>query len=349
MRIGNVIRKYRKAASLTQEEMAERLGVTASAVNKWENEVSLPDIVLLAPIARLLGITPDILLAFREELTQEEIRRRIYELDGQLQKESYEAAFSRAKKAIEEYPNCAELKLSLAVILDAGLLMREVPGAAVYEERLEAWYLQCLDCEEEGIRLRAAESLFAFYLRKDRYEQAEACLGYFSDQNPEKKSRQAELYAKTGRREEAYTQYEELLFAEQQRIRMILARLLLLAKEEGDSERAAYLMKKQKELEIFFETGAYYVCAAELDAAVSEESADLCFEALSNLWEDFSSLGDFSKSRLYEHMKFKELREEFLTAVKKNFGKSLEEDAALAFLREDARWPGFLERVKKVG
>lgn len=62
MKTGEVIRMYRKNRNLTQEEMASRLGVTAPAVNKWENNVSLPDITLLAPIARLLETTPDTLV-----------------------------------------------------------------------------------------------------------------------------------------------------------------------------------------------------------------------------------------------------------------------------------------------
>lgn len=41
MKTGEVIRKYRKQKELTQEEMAARLGVTAPAVNKWENGGSL--------------------------------------------------------------------------------------------------------------------------------------------------------------------------------------------------------------------------------------------------------------------------------------------------------------------
>ena len=41
MQIGEVIRKYRKRKNMTQEEIANRLGVTAPAVNKWENGVSL--------------------------------------------------------------------------------------------------------------------------------------------------------------------------------------------------------------------------------------------------------------------------------------------------------------------
>lgn len=41
MQLGEVIRKYRKRKNMTQEEMAFRLGVTAPAVNKWENGGSL--------------------------------------------------------------------------------------------------------------------------------------------------------------------------------------------------------------------------------------------------------------------------------------------------------------------
>ena len=73
MQIGKTIRKYRKEKGMTQEEMANRLGVTTPAVNKWENENSYPDITLLAPIARLLGISLDTLLSFQENLTKEEI------------------------------------------------------------------------------------------------------------------------------------------------------------------------------------------------------------------------------------------------------------------------------------
>lgn len=73
MLVGDVIRKYRKQAGITQEEMARRLGVTTPAVNKWENNNTQPDISLLAPIARLLGITTDTLLSFKDSLSTEEI------------------------------------------------------------------------------------------------------------------------------------------------------------------------------------------------------------------------------------------------------------------------------------
>ena len=46
MDIGVVIKKYRKEAGMTQEEMANRLGVTTPAVNKWENSNFKSDIEL---------------------------------------------------------------------------------------------------------------------------------------------------------------------------------------------------------------------------------------------------------------------------------------------------------------
>lgn len=71
MQIGDTIRKYRKDKNITQDEMAKRLGVTAPAVNKWENGNSFPDISLLSPIARLLNISVDTLLSHSKELSNE--------------------------------------------------------------------------------------------------------------------------------------------------------------------------------------------------------------------------------------------------------------------------------------
>ena len=94
MMLGKVIRKYRKERNFTQEEMAERLGVTASAVNKWEREVTCPDIALLAPIARLLEISTDTLLSYRENLTPKEIKELMEKTQKMLKETSYGEAFA---------------------------------------------------------------------------------------------------------------------------------------------------------------------------------------------------------------------------------------------------------------
>lgn len=57
--ISEQIQYYRKNLGLTQEQLAERLGVTNQAVSKWETEQSYPDIQLLPELAELFGITLD--------------------------------------------------------------------------------------------------------------------------------------------------------------------------------------------------------------------------------------------------------------------------------------------------
>lgn len=61
--IGKRIAARRKEKGYTQEEIAERLGITAQAVSKWENDTSCPDISLLPALAEMLGTTVDALLS----------------------------------------------------------------------------------------------------------------------------------------------------------------------------------------------------------------------------------------------------------------------------------------------
>ena len=62
MTLGETIRTLRKNAGLSQEALAEKLGVSRQAVSKWENDLSCPDITLLPQLARLFGVTTDELL-----------------------------------------------------------------------------------------------------------------------------------------------------------------------------------------------------------------------------------------------------------------------------------------------
>lgn len=61
--LGNKICEYRKDLRLTQEDLAEKLGVSPQAVSKWENDISCPDITYLPDIAGILKTTIDDLLS----------------------------------------------------------------------------------------------------------------------------------------------------------------------------------------------------------------------------------------------------------------------------------------------
>ena len=60
--IGDRIKYHRKRLGMTQEQLAERMGVSAQAVSKWENNLSCPDISVLPELAEVFGISVDELL-----------------------------------------------------------------------------------------------------------------------------------------------------------------------------------------------------------------------------------------------------------------------------------------------
>lgn len=70
-RTGELIEKYRKEKGLTQDQLAKALGVSNSAISKWEHGTNLPDITLIEPLSQILGI--DKLLLFTSENIAKEV------------------------------------------------------------------------------------------------------------------------------------------------------------------------------------------------------------------------------------------------------------------------------------
>lgn len=62
--LARTITRYRKEKGWTQDELAQKLGLSFQAVSKWENAQTMPDITLLPPLAGILGITVDKLLGY---------------------------------------------------------------------------------------------------------------------------------------------------------------------------------------------------------------------------------------------------------------------------------------------
>ncbi|MGE9963868.1 helix-turn-helix domain-containing protein [Fusicatenibacter saccharivorans] len=334
MQIGEVIRKYRKSADMTQEEMANRLGVTAPAVNKWENGNSYPDITLLAPIARLLGISTDELLSYHEELSSEEIQALVRTADNKFQTENYEDVFHWIKKELEKYPNCDQLIWQMAVMLDANRLMKDLPDSGNYADYICSCYTHVLGSTDETLRCHAADSLFGFYMRKEEYETAGKYLQYFSVQNPERKRKQAEIYQKTGRIQEAYKTYEELLFAEYQVVNGILTGMYMLALQENNRSKAHLLIDKQSGLARLFEMGKYYEASCRLDLAAFEQDAKSAAEIMSQMLDSVDHIFSFRSSPLYEHMTFKDPQSDFIEKLKNNLISCFQDKETFNFLEE---------------
>jgi transcriptional regulator with XRE-family HTH domain len=73
-RLGDNIAALRRSAGLTQEMLADRLGVTSQAVSKWERQLSCPDVSLLPTMADVFDVTIDELFVIPDD--------RVHRIDG---------------------------------------------------------------------------------------------------------------------------------------------------------------------------------------------------------------------------------------------------------------------------
>ena len=73
MELGKKIKQLRFKAQLTQEQLAEKLGVGPQAVSKWETGAAMPDITALPRLAEVFGVSIDDLF----DLTAEQRLNRI--------------------------------------------------------------------------------------------------------------------------------------------------------------------------------------------------------------------------------------------------------------------------------
>ena len=59
MNMGKKIKSLRLGSSMTQEQLASRLGVSPQAVSKWESGTNMPDIQILPDLSVIFGVTID--------------------------------------------------------------------------------------------------------------------------------------------------------------------------------------------------------------------------------------------------------------------------------------------------
>ena len=106
MKLSENIRTFRKARSLTQEQLAEALGVTVGAVYKWEAKLSTPDLGLIIELADLFDTSVDVLLGYEVKSNKErDAAARLVELMHNKDMRG----LSEADKALARYPNSFDI------------------------------------------------------------------------------------------------------------------------------------------------------------------------------------------------------------------------------------------------
>lgn len=118
--LGKRIIANRKRIGLTQDKLAEQLGVTAQAVSKWENDQSCPDIAMLPKLSEIFGITVDELLGIAPAEKKPVLEPEVLDADAQVggeydNEKSFEMHWDSGKKS--------GIGFALLVLLTGALLL----------------------------------------------------------------------------------------------------------------------------------------------------------------------------------------------------------------------------------
>lgn len=120
MTLAENIRTLRKNRSLTQEQLAEILGVTPGAVYKWEAKLSVPELPMLLELADYFDTSVDALLGYR---IRNNSLKAVGERINACLRNGDPAAMDEAEKALKKYPNsfavvhgCAEVYYSFGSV-----------------------------------------------------------------------------------------------------------------------------------------------------------------------------------------------------------------------------------------
>lgn len=172
IKIGEKIRFLRRENNITQDTLAEYLGVTSQAISRWESETCYPDIEILPSIASFFGISIDELLGYDPSMERQ--REVILRLQNLIIRGD-PSALDECRKASALYPK----NTAISVLLSSQIFLRSPAGDSKMLEEGMAICRRILDeiklkTEDQMIMLGAKNiiimSLLKNRMKKEAYE-----------------------------------------------------------------------------------------------------------------------------------------------------------------------------------
>lgn len=347
MKINETIRIRRKEQGMTQEQVAVGLGVSTSAVHKWEKGTSYPDITLLPALARLLRVDLNTLLSFQDDLTPEEIGRFCEEIVQIIREQGYDAGFQMAMEKMREYPT-SDLLLSMAAgTLDGALILFAPDQRERYEPELEALYRRAAQSETAKISDHAKFMLVSRLMERQDYEGAQELLEGLAEHSFglhsfDRNAMQATLYQKQGKLSEAAELWERKLRSAANECYTALLGMMEIALEEKNGNLAETLAGVAERTVHLYDLWEYSAYVASFQLAVARQDAAQCVSILKKMLPALQNRWAVSSSPLYRHIKregSEVLQEQLLNRVL----TALQTDEEFVFLRADTEFKDLIE------
>ena len=181
MTMGQIIKELRKAHGFTQEELAERLGVTYQAISKWENDWGMPDISQIVPLATVFDVSTDYLFGIDHASETEEALKIISTANGVTEYgnlNTYLDAYDLLMDGLKKYPNnymitynCMSLGVSLA-LPDNGWMYAEARADEITSQTIRQANYIISSAKNVSDVLVARQNLVFLYTANGKYDAA---------------------------------------------------------------------------------------------------------------------------------------------------------------------------------
>lgn len=256
--LGRRIAALRKKKGLTQERLAEAVGVSAAAVSKWETEASQPDISLLCPLARALSTSVDKLLSFEEELPPKEMIDRVNVIGEMARKGELAEAEAALDKLLHTYPSSVALKFNAAGVMSVFQMF--CPTAE--KEKLEEWRKRQRRLLEEvrasgnpAYSQSAISQLAGFAVLDGKLEEAEALLKELPEISVDGTMEWAQLYKKKGEPHKALEVVQKRLYSLLRQAQNCMSLMMIDPDMIPDVHRQLEIGKVYRQMEELFRLG----------------------------------------------------------------------------------------------
>ena len=361
MSLGNKIKRLRREKGMTQEQLAELLGITSRAVSGWECDRTAPDISHIPALCRIFDVSADELLGIDTENGEQEIRKYLEKAEMLGNQGEGEERTHLLREAIHSFPRDHRIMLRLA---DSIVCEYSRKGIKDYGEVFALCRRILSECTDSAVRYEAIETLACAYgYAGKREEMLQLCeempRAHLSREN-------FMLYRWQGDRDflerQGYTRYLICQLAE------AIGAAPAHRHDDGSpilSERDQHLMLESvpKLLWLLFPDGDYLYAAQYGEIASSRLALrSLRKGEVEEAWEWLERAVDFAV-----HMDTYSFDAEHTSPILKGYvsggwipeegGKNrsanllrwLEKDREAEPLRADGRYPALRERIEKLG
>ena len=115
--IAKVLSNKRKEKGITQDELAEYIGVSKASVSKWETGQSYPDVTFLPQLAAYFNISIDELMDYQPQMTKEDIHKLYKRFCTEFTVKPFDTVIDECRQVIKKYYSCFPLLQQMGLLI----------------------------------------------------------------------------------------------------------------------------------------------------------------------------------------------------------------------------------------